>query len=288
MPTLEESTSLVLASASPRRRDLLSQLGLRFTVAAADIDETPFPGEAADVYVLRLAREKAQAPWPSASRAPGCWRPTPPWPWAPSCSGSPPDPAEAPARCSPGSPAAPMPSTRVWHSRAAPHGVHGGAHRRHLPDTVRRGDRLVREHRRALGQGGRLRHAGQGRLPRRAASRAAPPTSSACPRGKPWSCSCARAFPLPGGLHERSRRAAGPDSRPGGGGVRACGAPGGVGDAGGRVQAQARGADPRGVRGGPARLRGELRAGAAGQGRGAGGPAKACAGTPLARCRRTR
>ena len=70
MPTLEESTSLVLASASPRRRDLLSQLGLRFTVAAADIDETPFPEEAADVYVLRLAREKART---VAERFPGTW-----------------------------------------------------------------------------------------------------------------------------------------------------------------------------------------------------------------------
>lgn len=70
MPTLEESTSLVLASASPRRRDLLSQLGLRFTVAAADIDETPLPEEAADVYVLRLAREKART---VAERFPGTW-----------------------------------------------------------------------------------------------------------------------------------------------------------------------------------------------------------------------
>jgi septum formation protein len=70
MPTLEDPSSLVLASASPRRRDLLSQLGLRFTVAAADIDETPLPGEAADVYVLRLAREKART---VAERFPGTW-----------------------------------------------------------------------------------------------------------------------------------------------------------------------------------------------------------------------
>jgi len=70
MRTLEDPTSLVLASGSPRRRDLLSQLGLRFTVAAADIDETPLPGEAADVYVLRLAREKART---VAARFPGAW-----------------------------------------------------------------------------------------------------------------------------------------------------------------------------------------------------------------------
>lgn len=70
MPTLEDPTSLVLASASPRRRDLLSQLGLAFRVAAADLDETPLTGEAADVYVLRLARAKAQA---VAQRFPGTW-----------------------------------------------------------------------------------------------------------------------------------------------------------------------------------------------------------------------
>jgi septum formation protein len=70
MPTLEHPTVLVLASASPRRRDLLSQLGLRFTVAAADLVETPLAGEAADTYVLRLARAKAQA---VAARFPDVW-----------------------------------------------------------------------------------------------------------------------------------------------------------------------------------------------------------------------
>jgi septum formation protein len=60
----------VLASASPRRRELLGQLGLRFTVAAADIDETPHPAEAPEAYVLRLAREKARA---VAGRFPGAW-----------------------------------------------------------------------------------------------------------------------------------------------------------------------------------------------------------------------
>ncbi len=70
MHTSEGQTSLVLASASPRRRDLLGQLGLRFTVAAADLDETPRPAEAPEAYVLRLAREKAQA---VAGRFPGAW-----------------------------------------------------------------------------------------------------------------------------------------------------------------------------------------------------------------------
>lgn len=65
-----DQTLLVLASASPRRRELLSQLDIRFTVSAADIDETPQAGEAAEAYVGRLAREKARV---VASRHPGAW-----------------------------------------------------------------------------------------------------------------------------------------------------------------------------------------------------------------------
>lgn len=52
---------LLLASASPRRKELLEQIGLRFQVQAMDIDETVKTGESAFDYVLRLAREKAQA-----------------------------------------------------------------------------------------------------------------------------------------------------------------------------------------------------------------------------------
>jgi septum formation protein len=52
---------LILASASPRRRELLTQAGLQFTVEPADIDETPLPDESAHAYVQRLAIEKAQA-----------------------------------------------------------------------------------------------------------------------------------------------------------------------------------------------------------------------------------
>jgi septum formation protein len=55
------TAKLILASASPRRRELLAQAGLEFTVEPADIDETPFEGEAAAAYVQRLAVEKAQA-----------------------------------------------------------------------------------------------------------------------------------------------------------------------------------------------------------------------------------
>lgn len=50
---------LVLASGSPRRRDLLAGLGLRPEVRPVDIDESPRPGEHAATYVARLAREKA-------------------------------------------------------------------------------------------------------------------------------------------------------------------------------------------------------------------------------------
>jgi septum formation protein len=54
---------LILASASPRRHELLSQAGLTFTVAAANINEDLLPDEAAAAYVQRLAEEKAQAVW---------------------------------------------------------------------------------------------------------------------------------------------------------------------------------------------------------------------------------
>jgi len=52
---------LVLASASPRRRELLLQAGYRFQVHPADIDEDLRPGEDPIAYVTRLAREKAEA-----------------------------------------------------------------------------------------------------------------------------------------------------------------------------------------------------------------------------------
>ena len=54
-------TRLILASASPRRRELLAQLGVQFEVVVADIDETPVAGEAPEVYVVRMALEKARA-----------------------------------------------------------------------------------------------------------------------------------------------------------------------------------------------------------------------------------
>ncbi len=59
---------LVLASASPRRRRFLEQLGLAFTVEAADVAENAAAGEEPDAFVRRLALEKAQA---VAARHPG-------------------------------------------------------------------------------------------------------------------------------------------------------------------------------------------------------------------------
>ncbi|MFL5273583.1 MAG: Maf family protein [Anaeromyxobacteraceae bacterium] len=52
---------LTLASRSPRRRELLGQLGLALEVSPADTDESPRPGEPAEAYVARVAREKAGA-----------------------------------------------------------------------------------------------------------------------------------------------------------------------------------------------------------------------------------
>jgi septum formation protein len=52
---------LILASASPRRRELLTQAGFEFQVHPAHIPEDPYPNEDPIAYVTRLARQKAQA-----------------------------------------------------------------------------------------------------------------------------------------------------------------------------------------------------------------------------------
>jgi septum formation protein len=57
---------LVLASNSPRRRELLALGGWMFHVRPADVDESPHPGEAPGDYVLRLAQAKAHACRPYA------------------------------------------------------------------------------------------------------------------------------------------------------------------------------------------------------------------------------
>lgn len=52
---------LILASGSPRRRELLDQIGVAYRVQKADVDESIHPSEGAQDYVLRLAQEKARA-----------------------------------------------------------------------------------------------------------------------------------------------------------------------------------------------------------------------------------
>lgn len=51
---------IILASNSPRRRDLLRQIGLDFTVEPADVDERALPGESPETYAVRVALEKAR------------------------------------------------------------------------------------------------------------------------------------------------------------------------------------------------------------------------------------
>lgn len=59
---------LVLASASPRRQELLRNAGIEFTMQPADVDETPLPGEVAHDCAVRLAREKALKVWQTRRR----------------------------------------------------------------------------------------------------------------------------------------------------------------------------------------------------------------------------
>lgn len=58
---MKDQPRLVLGSASPRRKALLMQIGIACDVQAVDIDESCFDGEPADIYVKRMAKEKAQA-----------------------------------------------------------------------------------------------------------------------------------------------------------------------------------------------------------------------------------
>src|ERR1700752_128185 len=59
---------LYLASQSPRRRELLGQLGANFSILDVDVEEMPFPEEAPIDYVKRVARDKALAGWQSLTR----------------------------------------------------------------------------------------------------------------------------------------------------------------------------------------------------------------------------
>jgi len=60
---------LVLASASPRRKQLLEQIGVLFSTNIADIDETPWQGESPRHYVKRLALEKANTVYDKLKQA---------------------------------------------------------------------------------------------------------------------------------------------------------------------------------------------------------------------------
>ena len=60
---------LILASASPRRRELLTQAGFTFQVHPAHIPEDPRPNEDPIAYVVRLAREKAETVFAEVTRA---------------------------------------------------------------------------------------------------------------------------------------------------------------------------------------------------------------------------
>lgn len=64
--------ALFLASASPRRRELLMQIGVPYSLLAVSIDETPGLAEAPDVYVQRMAREKALAGLAQVDGASAC------------------------------------------------------------------------------------------------------------------------------------------------------------------------------------------------------------------------
>ena len=59
--TEKQQLTIILASNSPRRRELLGLAGWAFEIIPADVDETPHEGEPADKYVYRLAQEKAAA-----------------------------------------------------------------------------------------------------------------------------------------------------------------------------------------------------------------------------------
>jgi septum formation protein len=57
----DSHSDIVLASASPRRTELLALAGIEFTVVPANICEDPLPGELPTDHVMRLSREKAEA-----------------------------------------------------------------------------------------------------------------------------------------------------------------------------------------------------------------------------------
>ena len=61
MESPESDIDLCLASSSPRRRELLQQIGIRFWQLPVEVDETPGPNEDAGLYAVRMAMDKAAA-----------------------------------------------------------------------------------------------------------------------------------------------------------------------------------------------------------------------------------
>ena len=70
MYRMSPGNELILASASPRRREMLGRVGLEFAIEPAEVDESLLPGEEAGQAAQRLAGLKASA---VAARRPGCW-----------------------------------------------------------------------------------------------------------------------------------------------------------------------------------------------------------------------
>jgi septum formation protein len=67
---MNKERKIILASASPRRRELLARLGIPFEVVVSGVDEEPWPREKPESYVLRNASEKARA---VSARYPEAW-----------------------------------------------------------------------------------------------------------------------------------------------------------------------------------------------------------------------
>lgn len=67
---MRSSPDFILASASPRRRELLQQIGCQFQISPADIDEAVFAEEAPGDYVERMALQKAKAGWKANENLP--------------------------------------------------------------------------------------------------------------------------------------------------------------------------------------------------------------------------
>jgi len=68
MVSLQDDPSIYLASKSPRRRELLQQIGVNHSVISADVPEVPRAKETPSDYVQRLAREKAEAGFAEVKR----------------------------------------------------------------------------------------------------------------------------------------------------------------------------------------------------------------------------